>query len=94
MPKEIELAKQVLIDDLSHHSSSLSDPIGDARTYNKLLDYIFLSIEEGLKKDQIIDWLYELYKDQTDAQKYKFSFQIDLLVRALIAYRTYIHKNK
>ena len=87
---KLEETKQALIYDLENHKSSLSNPVGDARTYRKLCDYLFEAVSEGLSKSEITDWLYKLYEEQTDEQRHNFSYMIDLLTGALIAYHTYI----
>lgn len=92
MMSKIEEAKKSLKNDLDSHPSSLCDPIGDARTYHKILDYLFVCIEAKTDKAEIADWLYKLYKNQTDKQKEFFSSRIDLLIGALIKYNTYINK--
>ena len=66
------------------------DPIGNAITYRKILDYVFICVEFGMSKSDIADWLYYLYKDQNDEEKYKFSSQIDLLIGAMIKFYAYI----
>lgn len=68
---KIDIAKKRLEDDLASYPSSLSDPIGDARTYNKILYYLFVSVESQLSKADIADWLYNLYQEQTNGEKEK-----------------------
>lgn len=92
MISKIEEAKKILENDLENNPSSLSDPIGDARTYHKILNYLFICIEEKTDKADIADWLYKLYRNQTDKEKDSFSSRIDLLIGALIRYNSYINK--
>ena len=91
---KIDIAKKRIEDDLINHPSSLSDPIGDARTYNKILDYLFVSIEYQLSKADIADWLYHLYQEQNDDEKDKFANRVDLLIGALQKFYCYLQDIK
>lgn len=85
---KIDVAKNALVDDLKDHSSSLFDPFGDNRTCNKLLEYLFVSVENGLSKSDIVDSLCALYKDQNEEERYKFICQVELVVKALMKCHT------
>ena len=91
---KIDIAKERLEDDLVNYPSSLSDPIGDARTYNKILYYLFVSIESQLSKADIADWLYNLYQEQTNGEKEKFTNRVDLLIGALQKFYGFMQDNK
>lgn len=91
---KIDIAKKRLEDDLVNYPSSLSDPIGDARTYNKILYYLFVSIESQLSKADIADWLYNLYQEQTNGEKEKFTNRVDLLIGALQKFYGFMQDNK
>ena len=92
MNQKIEDAKKALIYDLEYHESSIKDPIGNSIRYRKILEYIFVCVESGMSKSDIADWLYSLYIDQNDEEKYKFSSQIDLLIGAMIKFYAYIKR--
>ncbi len=91
---KIDIAKKRLEDDLASYPSSLSDPIGDARTYNKILYYLFVSVESQLSKADIADWLYNLYQEQTNGEKEKFTNRVDLLIGALQKFYGFMQDNK
>ena len=91
---KIDIAKKRIEDDLASYPSSLSDPIGDARTYNKILYYLFVSVESQLSKADIADWLYNLYQEQTNGEKEKFTNRVDLLIGALQKFYGFMQDNK
>lgn len=66
---KVEIAKKALESDLEDYPHALHDPIGDARTYRKILLYLFSCIVEGKDRAESKDWLYKLYKEQTDDEK-------------------------
>ena len=90
--KSVEEAKERLKLDLQDLPNVFKDPIGDARTLHKLLDYIFVCILAGEPKSDCVDWLYNLCKDQNDNEREKFSSNIDLVANAL--YRFYDNLKK
>lgn len=85
---KIDVAKNALVDDLKDHPSSLFDPFGDNRTCDKLLEYLCVSVENGLSKSDIVDDLRALYKDQNEEERCKFICQVELVVKALMKYHT------
>lgn len=86
----IEDAKKSLIEDLKNYPCVIHNPIGDARTYHKILHYLFWSIKEGKSKSESTDWLYDLYKEQTCNEEELFRSRIDLLADALFRFYTEI----
>lgn len=90
----IEEAPKLLVSDLEDNPQSLYDPIGDARTYRKIQRYLFLCITEGRQKPDTVDWLYDLYKNQSDEEKVKFRSRIDLLANALYHFYEFLSPQK
>jgi len=79
----IEEAQKLLISDLEENPQSLYDPISDARTCRKIQRYLFLCVTGGRLKADSVDWLYDLYKKQSEEEKDIFRSRIDLLANAL-----------
>ena len=90
MDKLVENAMRMLEADLESYPPSLSDPIGDGRTYPKILKYLFACVVTGENRAECKDKLYKLYEEQTDDEKHKFVLKVDLLTNALYDFYAYI----
>ena len=91
---KIEDAQNSLIEDLKNYPRVTHDPIGDARTCHKIQHYLFLSIIEGKSKSESVDWLYGLYKEQTDNESGLFRGRIDLLANTLYDFYHFLNNKQ
>ncbi len=91
---KVENALSALKSDLGNASSVLHDPIGDARTYRKILRYIFSCVVEGTGRAECKDWLYKLYEKQNDDEKAIMTSKVDLLANALYDFYDYLKSNE
>lgn len=94
MVNEVENARKILEADLSDNPYILDDPIGYAITYRKIKDYSFACVIAGEDRVNCKDWLYQLYGGQTDEEKNKLVFKVDLLVNALYDFYSYLQNIK
>ena len=90
----VEIAMKALENDLKGYPIALCDPIGDARTYRKILRYLFSCVVERKERAECKDWLYKLYEEQTDDEKYILTSKVDLLANALFDFYDYLKTNK
>jgi hypothetical protein len=90
----VESAKKQLVSDLEDCPLVVHDPIGDARTYIKTKQYLFSCIVERKDRAESKDWLYKLYEEQTDDEKYLFVLKLDLLANALYDFYYYLQNNR
>lgn len=90
----VKSAKTLLVRDLEDYPLVLHDPIGDARTYLKIKQYVFTCITEKENLADCKDWLYKLYGAQTEGEKSVFISKIDLLVNALYDFYSYLQNIK
>lgn len=95
MDKEVEMAKKALEDDLANASYVLDDPLGHAITSRKIKQYLYVCVVAVVPKPDCVNWLYELYQDQTEDEKHKFQCIIDSMANALYGFYDYLKiKNK
>lgn len=87
---KVEIAMKVLKSDLEDYPSVLHDPFGDARTYRKILQYLFSCVTEGKNRADSKDYLYKLYEEQTDKEKAILISKVDLLANALYDFNDYL----
>jgi hypothetical protein len=90
----VKSAKTLLLRDLEDYPLVLHDPIGDARTYLKIKQYVFTCITEKVNVADCKDWLYKLYEEQTEVEKSVFIPKVDLLVNALYDFYSFLQNNK
>ena len=83
MDSVVEQVKTILEGDLKDCPYTLNDPLGHACTYRKIRDYMFACIKNGVQKPDCVDWLYKLYKGQTDEEHSAFQTRIDLSANLL-----------
>lgn len=91
---KVEDAMKALVCDLKDYPRALHDPIGDGRTYHKLLRYIFSCAVEGKDRAECKDWLYKLYEEQTEDEKFVFTSKVDLLANALYDFYDYLKTDR
>ena len=80
--------------DLDDYPLSLADPIGDARAFRKIKNYLFACVISGEDRVECKDRLYKLYEAQTDDEKHSFVLRIDLLFNALYEFYEYAKKER
>ena len=90
---KVKIAMKTLESDLENYPPALHNPIGDARTYRKILMYLFSCVIEGKDRAKCKDWLYQLYEKQTDDEQAILISKVDLLTNALYDFYDYL-KNK
>ena len=91
---EVEFAKKVLEDDLRNNPYVLSAPLGHGVTSQKIYTYLYTCVLSNVSKDNCVDWLYDLYHEQSDDEKHMFKSIIDSVACALYGFIEHINKNK
>ena len=94
MANEVENARKNLEADLSDNPYILDDPMGHAITNRKIKEYFFICVIAGEDRINCKDWLYRLYGEQTDEEKNKLVFKVDMLVNALYDFYSYLQNIK
>lgn len=87
---KVEIAKKALVRDLEDYPLALHDPIGDGRTFRKILRYLFSCVVERKDRAESKDWLYKLYEEQTDDEKNILISKVDLLANTLYDFYDYL----
>lgn len=90
MDENVEKAKKSLEDDLESAPHVLTDPLGHGVTSRKIHLYLYACIIANVSKPDCVDWLYELYHNQTDEEKFKFECDVDLMANALYGFYDYL----
>lgn len=94
MNKDVEKVRRVLEDDLTDNPYILPDPIGSALTFRKIEKYLWVCMISGISKPDSVDWLYNLYREQTDDERIKFQQRIDLVANTLYDFFAYIKEEQ
>lgn len=92
--ERVNQTRKILEKDLENSPYVLQDPIGNAFTYKKILEYLYACVLAGEDKVDCKEWLYKLYEEQNDEEKYKFNSRIDLLADCLYKFCDYIKNTK
>ena len=91
---KVESVMKALESDLENYRPALHDPIDDARTYRKILRYLFTCVVEEKDRTECKDWLYKLYEEQTDDEKVNLTTKVDLLANALYGFYEYLKSDR
>ena len=94
MSKEVENARKELENDLKNAPHVLANPLGSSVTSDKIHRYLFNCVVSNEEKANSVDWLYSLYKEQTDEEHDKFQQSIDAMAIALYKFYEYLNKTK
>ena len=92
--KVVNEAKKELEDDLNNNPHTLSVPLGHGVTRRKILKYVYICVLTGISKPDCVDWLYILYNQQNDKEKYDFKLIIDSVAGALYDFYDYLQLNR
>lgn len=91
MDENVEKARKALVYDLDSNSHVLSNPFGHGVTSKKIYLYLYACIIANVSKPDCVDWLYELYHEQTDEEKNKFKCVVDSMANALYGFYDYLN---
>ncbi|MBR4238886.1 MAG: hypothetical protein IKQ03_05685 [Prevotella sp.] len=94
MDKKVDEARQVLIWDLENNPHILSAPLGHGVTSKKIHEYLYVCVLTKIPKSDCVDWLYELYNEQTDDERAKFQQIIDSIACCLYGFYDYLNNNR
>ena len=94
MSKEVETARKILVEDLKNAPHVLSSPLGHGVTQKKIHQYLFECVLGGVDKTNCCDWLYDLYKNQTDEEHDRFQLAVDSMAISLYEFHDFLRKYK
>lgn len=83
-------AQKRLVDDLANNPHILSAPLGHGVTQRKIYAYLFECVMEEVPKADCVDWLCDLYKEQSKEEKKEFQLIIDSVFVALMEFKNFL----
>lgn len=81
---QVEVAKQILENEVKKASYTYGDPFGNAGSNRKLMDYLYASVmDDSVGREEAKDWLFELYSKQGEQDKKVFQDRVDVVITAI-----------
>ena len=83
MNTNVESAKRALVEEIEKNHHTYANPFGNAASYRKILDYLYVCIMNNEYAADANEWLYQLYKKQSNEEKAVFHAQVELVSSVL-----------
>lgn len=83
MNTNVESAKRDLVEEIEKNHHTYANPFGNAASYRKILDYLYVCIMNNEYAADANEWLYQLYKNQSNEEKAVFHAQVELVSSVL-----------